>query len=101
MSNITTTTHSITAAYMINETYQWHPLDINGDGFDEIVSDMLEFWNEHPETVGVFTTEDWDVIDGATVVGMSGRVQAYDLEGFLSDTETDDIYVLVSAEPHV
>lgn len=96
---ITTTTHSIDAAYMINENYQWLPLDINGDSFDEIVADMLDFWNDHPETVGPFTAEDPDTVEGATVVALCGRVRAYALDGFLSDTETDEIVVVVSAEP--
>ena len=98
---ITTTTHNIDAAYTINETYQWMPIDINGDSFDEIVSDMLDFWNDHPETAESFTAEDTDTVDGATVVALCGRVRAYDLDGFLSDTETDEIVVVVSAEPRV
>ena len=96
---ITTTTHSIDAAYTINNNYEWMPLDTNGDSFDEIVADMLDFWNDHPETVEPFTAEDPDTVDGATVVALCGRVRAYDLEGFLSDTETDEIVVVVSAEP--
>ena len=97
--DITTTTHDIDAAYMINNTYQWLPLDVDGDNFDEIVSEMLEFWNDHPETVEPFTAETPDTVEGATVVALCGRVRAYDLEGFLSDTETDEIVVVVSAEP--
>ena len=96
---ITTTTHNIAADYTINETYQWMPLDIDGDSFDEIVADMLKFWNEHPETVEPFTAEDPDTVEGAIVVALCGRVFAYDPEGFLSDTETDEIVVVVSAEP--
>ena len=96
---ITTTTHSIDAAYMINNSYQWLPLDINGDSFDEIVADMLDFWNDHPETAEKFTAEDTDTVDGAIVVALCGRVRAYDLDGFLSDTETDEIVVVVAAEP--
>ena len=98
-SSITTTTHSIDAAYMINNSHQWMPLDVNGDSFDEIVADMLDFWNDHPETVEKFTAEDTDTVDGATVVALCGRVRAYDLDGFLSDTETDEIVVVVAAEP--
>lgn len=100
-NGITTTTHNITADYMINSTYQWLPLDINGDSFDEIVSDMLDFWNDQPETVEPFTAEDPDTVEGATVVALIGRVRADDLDGFLSDTETDEIVVVVSAEPRV
>ena len=99
MQNITTTTHSITAAYKINNTYQWLPLDINGDNLDEIVADMLDFWNLFEEAVEPFVAEDPEVIDGATVVGLSGRVLAY-VDGLPSDTETDSIHVLISAEPH-
>ena len=100
-SSITTTTHNIDAAYMINNTYQWLPLDINGDSFDEIVSDMLDFWNTFEEAVEPFTAEDPDTVDGATVVALCGRVRAYDLDGLLSDTETDEIVVVISAEPRV
>ena len=98
-NGITTATHSIDAAYTINNTYQWLPLDINGDSFDGIVADMLDFWNDHPETVGEFTAETPDTVEGATVVALCGLVRAYDLDGFLSDTETDEIVVVVSAEP--
>ena len=98
MKNITTTTHNITAAYTINDTCQWLPLETNGDNFDEIVADMLDFWNLFEEAVEPFTAEDPEIVDGATVVGLSGRVLAY-VDGLPSDTETDDIHVLISAEP--
>lgn len=98
-NGITTTTHNITADYTINETYVWHPLDIDGDSFDEIVKEMVELWNDDSETVEPFTAEAPDTIDGATVVALTGRVRAYDGDGFLSDTETDEIVVVVSAEP--
>ena len=97
--SITTTTHNITAAYRINDTCQWLPLDVNGESFDEIVADMLDFWNLFEEAVEPFTVEDPENIGDATVIELSGRVLAY-VDGLPSDTETDDICVLIYAEPH-
>ena len=100
-NGITTTTHNITADYTINETYVWSPLEVDGSTFDDIVKEMVELWNDHPETVEPFTAEDPDTVEGATVVALCGRVRAYDGDGLLSDTETDEIVVVVSAEPRM
>ena len=97
--NINTDTHKITASYMINNTYQWNDLDVNGYTMDEIVFDMLDFWNDSPETVDTFTPEDPDIVEGDHVVGISGSVRALDLDGFTSETETDYVYILITAEP--
>ena len=94
--SITTDNHRITASYMINNTYVWHDIDVNGFTLDEIVNDMLEFWNDPEE---VFAAEEPDTIDGAIVVGLSGYVKAYDPDGFPSGTEVDHVYVLITAEP--
>ena len=100
-NGITTTTHSITASYTYNETYEWYDIEVDGSTLDEIVAEMLELWNGQHETVEPFTADDPDTIDGATVVGLRGRVRADDPDGFPSETETDSVYVLVSAEPYV
>ena len=97
--NITTATHNIDASYMINNTHQWLPLDTNGDSLDEIVADMLDFWNLFEEAAEPFTVEDPKNVGDATVIELSGRVLAY-VDGLPSDTETDDICVLIYAEPH-
>lgn len=97
--NINTDTHRITASYMINNTYQWQDLDVNGFTLDEIAADMLEFWDGQIDTVEDFTIVDRDIVEGDHVIGLNGRVRAPDLDGFPSETETDDIYVLITAEP--
>ena len=97
--DITTDTHKITASYMINSTYQWNDIDVNGYTLDEIAADMLEFWDGQIDTVEDFTIVDRDIVEGNPVVGLNGRVRALDSDGFPSETETDDIYVLITAEP--
>ena len=97
--NINTDTHKITASYMINNTYVWHDIDVNGFTLDEIAADMLEFWDGQIDTVEDFMIVDRDIVEGDPVIGLNGRVRALDLDGFPSETETDDIYILITAEP--
>lgn len=97
--SITTDTHKITASYMINNTYQWYDLDVNGFTLDEIVTDTVWFWDSSPEAAEAFEVEDHDIVEGNPVVGISGGVRAYDLDGFPSETEVDYVYILITAEP--
>ena len=97
--NITTDTHKITASYTYEETYLWYDLDVNGYTLEEIVKDMIWFWDSSPEAAEAFEVEDRDIVEGDHVVGISGGVRAYDLDGFPSETEVDYVYVLITAEP--
>ena len=97
--SITTDTHKITASYTYEETYQWYDLEINGYTMGEVVADMIWFWDSSPEAAEAFGVEDYDIVEGDTVVGISGGVRAYDRDGFPSETEVDSVYILITAEP--
>ena len=97
--SINTDNHRITASFTYAETYLWYDLDVNGFTLDEIVKDMIRFWDSSPESAEAFEVEDHDIVEGNPVVGISGGVRAYDEDGFPSETEVDHVYVLITAEP--
>ena len=43
MLDITTATHNIFAAYTVDNTGEWHKVDVNGHDLADIVDDMLSF----------------------------------------------------------
>ena len=78
MQNVTTTTHDIRAAYAVDGTGEWHEIDTNGDDFDEIVADVLDFWNAADDRAGEFTVDrTFNPDDYTTVAELTGELYGY------------------------
>ena len=97
MLNITTTTHDIRAKYGVDGTTEWHDIDTNGDGFNEIVADMLDFWNAADNRAGEFTiARTFNPHSGTTVAEIVGTVYGY-RDGEVATDIVDTVTVYVTA----
>lgn len=97
MPNVTTATHNIFAAYTVDGTAEWHEVDTNGDGFAEIVADMLDFWNYADNRAGEFTVDRTFNPDYFTTVAVIvGKVYGY-RDGEVTTDIVDTVTVHVTA----
>lgn len=97
MPNVTTATHNIFAAYTVDGTAEWHEVDTNGDGFAEIVADMLDFWNYADNRAGEFTVDrTFNPDDFTTVAEIVGKVYGY-RDGEVTTDIVDTVTVHVTA----
>lgn len=91
------TTHEIRASYTVDGTAEWHELDTNGDDFNEIVADLLGFWNDADNRAGEFTvSRTFNPYDYSTVAEIVGKVYGY-RDGEITTDIVDTVTVYVIA----
>ena len=90
------TTHIIRASYAVNGT-EWHEVETNGDNFNEIVADMLDFWNDADNLTDKFTiSHTFNPDSRTTVTEIVGKVYGY-RDGNLTTDTVDNITIHVTA----
>ena len=100
--NVTDVTHDIHAKYTISDTHEWHEPDINEPTLDGAVAEMVEFWNDHPDTAGEFAVTNTHVDEeGCTVtVEIEGTVYTF-VDGTRTDDEVDVVVEIIAEESDV
>lgn len=91
-----TDTHNIRATYTVGDSHEWHEIDVNGYTLTEIITDMLDFWNDADNCAEKFTVADkFNEDDATTVVEIVGAV--YGDDDSIVDMPIDAILVQVTA----
>lgn len=96
-NDITRDTHSINARYGINGV-DYNEIDTNGYNLASVVTDMVDFWNDHEGMAEPFEVAKMVEVDGDIEVTIEGKVYGF-LDGVQDESRMDTIDIIINATP--